>query len=155
MNQKLRMIVATGAVLVMSLPACAAEKKIAKSALPPAVSKTANEQSSGAVVKGYSEDREGGMLEYEVEMMVHGHSRDVTIAPDGKLLEVEEQVALNGLSAEVQSALKSKAGKGIITKVESLTKRGRLVAYEAQVRTAGRHSEIQVGPQGQALDHEE
>lgn len=135
---------------------CAAsEKRIAKSDLPPAVLKAAEKASNGATVKGYSEDREDGKLAYEVEMLINGHSRDVTISPDGKVLEVEEQVELAGLSQQVQQALKKRAGSGAITKVESLTKQGKLVAFEAQVKTAGKHSEIQVAPDGQALKHPE
>ena len=133
----------------------AAEKKISHSDLPPAVQKTAQEQSKGATVKGYSQDNENGQLEYEVEMTVNGHSKDVSIAKDGSVVEVEEQVEMGSLPENVQSGLKAKAGKGTITKVESITKHGSLVAYEAQVKTMGKRSEIQVGPDGKPLDHEE
>lgn|ERR1035437_9195445 len=133
----------------------ATEKKISKSDLPAAVQKTAQEQSKGATVKGYTQDNENGQLEYEVEMTLNGHSKDVSIAPDGNVLEVEEQVELGTLPASVQSGLESKAGKGKITKTESITKHGMIVAYEAQVTTAGRRSEIQVGPDGKPLNHEE
>jgi hypothetical protein len=51
--------------------------------------------------------------------------------------------------------LQAKAGKGKLVKVESLTKKDKLVAYEAQVDTNGKKSEVQVGPDGKALDHEE
>jgi hypothetical protein len=51
--------------------------------------------------------------------------------------------------------LKAKAGAGKILKVESLTKHGKLVAYEAKVMTDGRKSEVQVGRDGKPLDHEE
>jgi hypothetical protein len=87
--------------------------------------------------------------------MVDGHSKDVAIGINGEVLEVEEQVQMNGLPMEVQSGLKGKAGGGSITKVESITKQGKIVAYEAQVRTGAKHSEVQVGPDGKPLDHEE
>ena len=74
---------------------------------------------------------------------------------DGSIVEVEEQVALDSLSAEVKAGLQAKAGKGKITKVESLTKKDKLVAYEAKVETNGKKTEIQVGPDGKPLDHEE
>ena len=138
----------TGALL-------AADKKIGKSELPSAVRKTAEQQSMGSTVIGYSKEKEDGKLEYEVHMTVKGHSKDVTIAPDGQLLEVEEQLTMSELPAEVRTALQSKAGKGKITKIESLMKRGTIVAYEAQVLTAGRHAEVQVGPDGKTLNHEE
>jgi hypothetical protein len=134
----------------------AAEKKVQKADLPAAVQKTADEQSEGSAVRGYATDKEDGKLEYEVQMTSNGHSKDVTIAPDGQLMEVEEEVALDALPAEVRAALQAKAGKGQIAKVESLTKHGSVVAYEAQVqKPGGKHSEIQVGPHGEKLNHEE
>jgi hypothetical protein len=132
-----------------------AEKPISRSELPPAVQKTADEQIQGSTVRGYSTDTENGRLEYEVQMTTNGHSKDVTIAPDGQLMEVEEQVMMGVLPEDVKAGLQSKAGKGRIAKIESLTKHGAIVAYEAQVYTAGKHSEIQVGPDGKPLDHEE
>lgn len=155
MHPRLKGILVASAALCLAMPSLAAEKKITRAELPFAVGVTADQQSKGATVKGYSTDDEGGTLEYEVEMVVNGDSRDVSIAPDGRLLEVEEQVALRGLSADVQAGLHKKAGKGDITKVESITKQGKLVAYEAQVRTAGKHSEVQVGPKGETPNHEE
>ncbi|HEV2276071.1 MAG TPA: hypothetical protein VGR96_18005 [Acidobacteriaceae bacterium] len=144
------------AVLGLCLAGLAsAEKQVNKSDLPGPVQKTAEEQSRGYAVRGYSVDKEDGKLEYEVEMTSAGHTRDVTIAPDGQLMEVEEQVAMGALPADVRSGLESKAGNGKITKIESLRKHGTIVAYEAQVMTAGKHSEVQVGPDGKALDHEE
>ena len=55
----------------------------------------------------------------------------------------------------LKEALLTKAGKGRIIKVKSITKHDKLVAYEAQVRRDGKKSEIQVGPDGTPLDHEE
>jgi hypothetical protein len=73
----------------------------------------------------------------------------------GAIAEVEEEVQLNSLPASVKQGLKAKAGKGTIAKVESITKHDKLVAYEADVVTGGKKSELQVGPDGKPLDHEE
>lgn len=73
----------------------------------------------------------------------------------GNVVEVEEQVAFDALPAKVRSALKARAGTGTIRGVESLTKKGKLVAYEAQVVATGKWSEVQVGPNGETLEHEE
>lgn len=141
--------------LAMTLPVFAQEKKIKRVDLPPAVEKRIARQSKGSQIKGFSEEREGGQTLYEVEMMVDGHSKDVLMSADGLVVEVEEQESLDTLSLAVQRGLQAKAGKGKIVKVESLTKRGTVVAYEAQVISDGKKSEIQVGPNGQPLDHEE
>ena len=81
--------------------------------------------------------------------------RDVLIGADGSVLEIEVEVALDSLPAAVKAGLLQLAGSGKITKVESLTKRGVLVAYEAQVRTGTKRSEVQVGPDGKPLAHPE
>jgi uncharacterized membrane protein YkoI len=133
----------------------AAEKRIPKSALPAAVAKTAEEQSKGAIVKGYSQDNENGRIEYEVQMTVNGHTKDVGIGSAGNVLEIEEQIDMKDLSSSVKAAIKAKAGSGNVTKVESLTKHGTVVAYEAQVVSNGKNKEIQVGPHGETLPHEE
>lgn len=139
----------------VSLMATAQEKKLKKADLPAAVQKTADEQSKGATIKGYASEVENGQTQYEVELMVNGHSRDVTMAADGAVLEVEEQVEISSLPAAVREGLQKKAKAGKIAKVESITKHDVLVAYEAQVMTGGNRSEIQVGPDGKNLAHPE
>jgi hypothetical protein len=153
---KVNYLVALAAAgLLLAGIASAQEKKIPRSDLPPAVEKTVAAQSAGATIRGFSTEKEKGQTLYEAEMTVNGHSKDVLIAADGTVVEVEEQVALDSLSAEVKVGLQAKAGKGKILKVESITKKGKLVAYEAQVDTNGKKSEVQVGPDGKPLDHEE
>ena len=141
--------------LLLAGTASAQEKKIKRSDLPPAVEKTVAAQSAGATIRGFSTEKEKGQILYEVEMTVNGHSKDISMTADGSIVEIEEQVSLDSLSPEVKAGLQAKAGKGKILKVESLTKKDKLVAYEAQVETNGKKSEVQVGPDGKPLDHEE
>jgi hypothetical protein len=131
------------------------EKKIKRSELPPAVEKTVVQQSNGATIRGFSKEKENGQTTYEVEMIVNGHSKDVQMDSNGAVIEVEEQIDLETLPADVKAGLQARAGEGKITKVESITKKDKLVAYEAQVVTGGKKSEVQVGPDGKPLDHEE
>ncbi len=148
-------IVLTACFFISACGAMAQEKKIDRSALPPAVQKTVQEQSKGATVKGFSTEKEHGKRVYEAEMMVDGHSKDIQIAEDGSLTEIEEEVAFSALSQNVQAALTARAGTAKITKVESLTKQNNLVAYEAATLKGTRKGEIQVGPDGGKLSHEE
>jgi len=143
------------AALTLTTLALAQEKKIQRADLPPAVEKTVAAQSQGATIRGFSAEKENGQTLYEVEMTVSGHSKDVSLDASGAVVEVEEQVAFDSLSAAVKDGLQAKAGKGKIVKVESITKHDKLVAYEAKVQTDGKKSEIQVGPNGAPLDHEE
>jgi hypothetical protein len=131
------------------------EKNISRSDLPPAVEKTVAEQSKSATIRGFSEEKENGQIFYEAEFMVNGHSKDVLLDVNGTVVEVEEQVSIESLPPGVRGGLQAKAGGGKLTKVETLTKKGKLVAYEAKVITQGKKSEVQVGPDGKPLDHEE
>jgi hypothetical protein len=141
--------------LLMATSAVAQEKKIKRSDLPPAVEKTVAAQSAGAAVKGFSTEKEKGQTYYEAEMVVNGHSKDILIDVNGAVVEVEEEVAMNALPADVKAGLQAKAGEGKLVKVETITKKDKLVAYEAQVTKSGKKSEVQVGPDGKPLDHEE
>lgn len=141
--------------LLLAGVSSAQEKKIKRSDLPPAVEKMVPDVSKGATIKGFTEETENGKTTYEIEMVVQGHTKDVELDPNGAILEIEEQVATNSLPANVKAGLMAKAAGGQILKVESLTKNGKLVAYEAKVLSAGKKSEIQVGPDGKPLDHEE
>lgn len=143
------------ASLFLTLPALTQEKRIKRSDLPPAVEKAVAAQSQGATIRGFSEEKEHGQAFYEAELVVNGHSKDVLMDADGVVVEVEEQVALDSVSPVVRDGLQAKAGNGKLVKVESLTKKGKLVAYEAQVVTDGKRSEVQVGPDGKPLNHEE
>jgi len=131
------------------------ERKIKRSDLPAAVDKTVTAQSQGATIRGYSEESENGKTYYEADLMVNGHSRDVLIDANRTIAEVEEEAAFDKLPAAVREGLLVKAGMGKLLKVESITKHDKLVAYEAQVLTGTKKSEVQVGPDGKPLDHKE
>lgn len=129
----------------------AQEKKLKREQLPPAVEKTVATESQGATINGFATEVERGKRLYEVELTLSGRSKDISMDKNGKVVEVEEEVTMDSLPAAVQEGLRKAAGAGTIGKIESLTKSGKLVAYEAQVKTGAKRSEIQVGPNGERL----
>lgn len=131
------------------------DRKISRAQLPSAVAQTADRETKNATIKGYATEREHGKTFYEVETVVNDHTRDLQIDSDGVLTEVEEEVRIESLSPAVQSAIKAKAMGARVVKVESLTKGGKLVAYEASTLRSGKKGEVQVGPSGETLSHEE
>jgi hypothetical protein len=148
----------SGAVLVLGLVftvANAQEKKLTRKQLPPAVEKTVASESEGATIKGFATEVEKGQRLYEAELIVNGHHKDILMNRQGVIVEVEEEVSMDSLPATVQDGLRKAAGSGTIGMIESLTKHGKLVAYEGQVKTGTKRSEIQVGPQGEKLKRPE
>lgn len=151
-----RFLVLGGSVVLLTAPCSPAqEKRIRRSDLPPAVEKTVAAQSHGAVIRGFSQEKENGQTYYEVELAVNGRGKDVTMDLTGAVVEVEEEVPLESLPLAVKQGLQAKAGQGKIVHVESITKHEKLVAYEADVATGAKKSEVQVGPDGKPLDHQE
>jgi hypothetical protein len=154
-SQAFALTVIAAILCTVPLSAQEHEKKIKRGDLPPAVEKTVAAQTQGATIRGFNEEQENGKTYFEAELTVSGHSKDILIDPTGAVVEVEEQVDLASLPATVQNGLQAKAGSGKVGKVESITKHDKLVAYEAKVMTNGKRSEVQVGPDGKPLDHEE
>jgi uncharacterized membrane protein YkoI len=147
-----------GVMLLIGLSTSSAqsqEKKVTREQLPPAVEKTVAKQSEGATIKGFAIESEHGQKFYEASLIVNGHSKDILIDKNGNVVEIEEQVSMDSLPASVQDGLKKAAGSGTIEIIESLTKNGQLVAYEAQVKHGKKRSEIQVGPNGEKLKRHE
>ena len=143
------------AALLVAANCQAQERKIKRSDLPAPVEAKVAAESAGATIKGFSQEKEKGRTYYEMELTVNGRSKDVLMDQAGAIVEVEQEVSLDELPPAVVDGLKAKAGKGKIVKVESLTKHDKLVAYEADIVTEGKRAEIQVGPDGKSLAHEE
>lgn len=145
-NRKLVLTVAM--VLVAGFGLLAADKKVQLKNLPPAVQKAIQEQTKGATVIGYVEEREDGKVSYEAETKVNGRTRDLLFDAAGTLIEVEEEVAPDTLPAAVQTALST---RGKVLKVEAVTK-GSVVTYEAEIEKNGKKSEVVVDARGNAID---
>jgi hypothetical protein len=137
---------ALGCVLAAGTLLIAAEKKVKKSDLPAPVQQAAEKASQGAQVVGYSKEVENGQTLYEMESKVNGRTKDISFDEKGNIVAVEEEVAMDSLPDAVQEGLRKAAGKGQITKVESVTK-GHVVTYEAQVK-GGAKKEVVVDGKG-------
>jgi hypothetical protein len=140
--------------VVCSLAVVAQEKKIARKSLPPAVEKTVAEESHGATIKGFSTAVKHRHTIYEMALIVDGHGKQVSMDAQGHVLEIEEEVTVASLPAAVQRGLRNAARRGTLSKVESLMKNGKVVAYEAVV-TGKKRRQVQVGPDGRKLAHPE
>ena len=153
-NTRVLPAVLLAASLLLVGSVLASEKKVKMKDLPKAVQKTVQEQSKGATIRGLAKEVEDGKTFYEAELTVNGHNKDVLIDPTGAVVEIEEQVALSSLPAEVKATIEKAAGKGKVTAVESITKNNTLEAYEAHVSMAGKKSEIKVSPNGTLITTE-
>jgi hypothetical protein len=111
-----------------------AENAAAKSAkvlekAPKAVQDTVKKLVGTGTIVDFDAEKDGT---YEVEYKVHGVAKSAEIAKDGKILELEETVAVSTLPKTVTDAVKKLVPKGKIKRAETSTKDGRTV-YELEV----------------------
>jgi len=135
------------------------ERKIELSELPPAVQKTVAKEKTGFSVSGFEQETKNGQTVYEAKFRIPGSflktDKSITMDASGSVIEAEEWISKYALSKAVLQGLSAQAGNGKIVKFKEITKNGQLVAYEAKVMKDGKKSEVQVGPDGKPLDHEE
>jgi len=142
-------VISIGLALLVSV-AVAAEKKIQMKDLPPTVLKTVQDQTKGAEIHGITSETEQGKLTYEVETMVNGKHRDITVDAKGVLAEVEEETTLDAIPPAAKAAFEKKAAGGKIAMVETVT-RGSDTSYEATYTDkAGKKHEFAVTKDGAA-----
>ena len=143
--------------LLLPVAALAQERgrQVKMADLPEAVQKTVREQSQGAKIEELSKEVEKGRTIYTVEMIVSGHTKELLLDPDGKIIAIEEQIALEVLPPTAKVGIEQQAGNGKIVKVESITKGAAIVGYEAHIKRDGKLTEIRVGTDGKLVAKEE
>lgn len=127
------------------------EKKVNMKGLPPAVQATVKQQSEGATLRGLAKEVENGKTFYEAELKVNGHTKDVLMDADGKVVSIEEEIPLASVPAAIKAEIEKQAGKRKIQFVESVTKDGAIAYYEAHVKSGLRSKEIKVGTDGKLM----
>ena len=130
-----------------AVAATAADKPVKLKDLPPAVQKAMQQETKGAVVKGYAQETEDGKVFYEVETKREGRARDILFDPSGALVSVEEEVTLESIPAAARAAIEKAAAGGRIGMVEKVTE-GSEVKYEAHVTKGAKKSEVVVKADG-------
>jgi hypothetical protein len=117
--------------------------------LPASVQKTVQETLKGGAIKNIAKDKEDGIEQYEIESTLNGQSRDFNVAADGRLLVVEEATTLDAIPAAAKAAIEKKVAGGVVTTVETLSKPGKPLLYEAAYKDAkGKRHEVLVDADG-------
>jgi len=119
------------------------EKKVRMRDLPRAVQQAVKQHSKGTKLRGLTQETKNGNTFYEAELEVSGRTRDVTFDASGKLVSVEEEVAIDSIPAAAREAIQKAAGPHKITLVESVTEGGKTV-YEAHIQMGLGKPEVEV-----------
>lgn len=137
---------------LLLLASLSSAKSLKLASLPPAVRQAVTENSKGAEIKTITSEKEKGVTEYEVETMLNGKHRDFNLDQQGKLVSVEEEVALDSIPAAARAAIEKKVASGKLERVEVITA-GSKTTWEASITIAkGKKQEFQVAADGSAVN---
>jgi len=147
-------------VVIISVVADADKHK--KVLLPDAAKAAINALYPQAVIEESKEDEEG-LRVYEVEFEQNGREVELTITPDGRIIEKESEVAISDLPDAVKAAI-TKASKGgeveevkeevtyyVVTLKKLETPKA---TYEAEIIKDGKESEVEFACDGKLLSKE-
>ena len=123
-------------------------KSLALRDLPPAVQKTIQDELKGGEIKNISQEKENGVVQYEVESMLNGKHRDMEVDNKGKLLVVEEETTIDSIPAAAKTAILKKVGSGKLGMVENFMRGGETMYEAAYTTKAGKKLEVLVKADG-------
>jgi len=122
--------------------------------LPAAVQTAVKQQVPESAINKIEKENEDGQVAYEVQVVKDGHKSEITVAADGRLLSVEEEVALAEVPAVVRQTVEAQAIGGKVAKIEKVTAKGQTI-YEARVKKNGKALEFSVALDGKLTGTED
>lgn len=130
------------------------ERSITRRDVPSAILSAFERRYPNATVKGFSEEKDGERLIYEIESVEGTASRDVTYTSDGALVSVEETLPLSEFPESVRASLNKKFPNAKISKSEQVMK-GSSMQYEVLLRSGKKLVEVVFNPDGTVAKTEE
>lgn len=140
------------ALAALSQPVFA--QKVTKKNVPAAVISAFEKSFPNAKVKGYSREKEGDKVSYEIECMVGAVHHDVSYNADGSLVVDEETIKFEESPDMVKKALQAAYPQGKIQLAEKLTS-GSDVKYEFIVKTSKKTQEVEFDASGKVVNTED
>jgi uncharacterized membrane protein YkoI len=148
-------IAAAFAALALAAQVRADEEDVAVADLPKAVVDAVKAKFPKAEIKEAEKEVEGGKTVYEVELRLDNNEVDVSLKPDGTILEVEKTIAAEDLPKAVTAAVDAKYPKATLKKAEEITANEK-TAYEVKLKTKDdKMIEVKLDAKGNVLEVEE
>lgn len=131
---------------VLAQPSPGAERTLRKGDVPAAVLSAFSKAWPAATIVAFAEETKDGRAYFEIESRDGKVARDVLLAPDGSIVEVEEVVPVAALPAAVVEAARALGKRVVIRKAERVT-RGKVVTYSLEL-TGTKEREVAFDPAG-------
>jgi uncharacterized membrane protein YkoI len=157
MQKRIRISGLIAAVFIAGALSCGAEDKeeiITLANTPVPVQETIKKYATESQIKRIEKGEEDGKTVYEVAITKGGKDSELTISRNGKLLSVEEIIALADVPKPAQKTINTQAGSAKIETVEKVTEDGK-VSYEATFAKGEKKIKIAVAANGRLLETED
>jgi len=147
---------AVALAFALSLPTFAEEKEEAVKfdKLPAAAQKAIKEQAGNGRIIAVSKETSAEGVAFEARVEQGKRKFEVSVSAEGKLLSIEEQIALKDLPEPVRKTMQEQAAGGKLSTIEKVTEGGKTF-YEAKATKSGKQTEIQVADDGKLLKTED
>jgi hypothetical protein len=142
----LRAVVLGSAFVLAALPVKAEEKKISPGELPEAVIKAVKKRFHAAEIRGASKETGKKGTVFEVALKRGREELEVSLNPEGKILEIESKIDVKDLPEHIRKSIKHKYPGAKLTKVEKIQKGDEEPSYEVVV--APKSFEVKVDHHG-------
>lgn len=155
----MKLAVAAGACLLASLAAFstvarADRDRVALTDVPKAVLDAVKAKFPRAVIKTAEKEVERGQTHYEIESTLNGRELEVTLKPNGTIVEIEKNIAVSDLPKAVSEAVTAKHPQASIRKAEEVvnSRNGEeRTHYDLDLQAGGRDLDMKVAPDGKII----
>ena len=152
--RKLLMGKAVLTLLVMGSAVRGDEEKVPLDKVPKAVIDGVKARFPDAKLMSAETEKEGDKVVYEIAITNKDQKIEVTLTPDGKIMEIENQIAAKDLPKVVKETLESKYPQATYQMIEEVIKikegKEHLEYYEVLLVTADKKKlEVSVTPKGE------
>jgi uncharacterized membrane protein YkoI len=131
------------------------DEEVPLNKLPKAVTDAVKKRFPKAKLISAEKQKEDGKTLYEVSIEVGQTEIEVTLTPEGKIIEIEKEIAVKDLPKAVKATLGKKYPKSTIESAAEIT-RGKVVTYGVEIVTKDKKTiEVELDPKGKVLDEDE
>jgi uncharacterized membrane protein YkoI len=147
-------------LLVLAVAVSADEEKVPLDKVPKAVIKAVKARFPDATLTKAEKETEDGKTVYEIAIKNKKQNIEVTLTPDGTIVEIEKQIAAKDMPKTVLKALEDKYPKATYKMIEEVIKvkdkEEKLAYYEVLLVTAEKKKlEVSVTPEGKISKEED
>jgi hypothetical protein len=131
----------------------AGEEKVPLDKLPKAVVTAVKSKFPKSKMESAVKATADGKTTYEVTLKTGKLGIDVVVTSEGKIMQIEKEMAAKDLPKAVADAFDAKYAKAKVKRIEELIKEDKVISYELLIETTAKKKlEVYFDPQGKFLE---